>query len=264
MHSLQSLSWVVIALTASSCMTYQHVTLSSDLNENDLHEFVYETDSVLIRYNFNGANCPVSLYLENKLDIPMYIDWKRSSIIQNNQSKPYWQDQSIIQGTADGNSSYSFFSTPQSFSTSTEINGSIYRNESVTFLPPHSYKLDNMIKLETEMIQKPGSKQGYTKTIPTASGHAKVYYYTFEKEDSPRYYRSYLTLSTDPSFAQAFTIEHEFWVSEITETWLGPSSFSKEKNKGNQYYLSKSTGAGTAMGVVAILILVLTIFSAQQ
>lgn len=264
MRSLPSLSWAVIALAVCSCMTYQHVTLSSDLNENDTHEFIYDNDSVLIRYNFNGANCPVSLYLENKLDVPLYIDWKRSSIIQNNQSKPYWQDQSIIRGTADGNSTYSFFSNPQSFSTTAEINGAIYRNESVTFLPPHSYKRDNMISLETEMIRTPGSKQDYTKTIPTAAGKAKVYYFGFGKEDTPRHYRSFLTLSTNSSFEQVFTIDHEFWVSEVTETWLGPASFSKEKNNGNRYYLTKSTGAGTALGVMAILVLLLAIVSAQQ
>lgn len=262
MRSLPSLSWAVIALTVCSCTTYQHVTLSSQLHQNATHEFIYESDSILIKYNFNGENCPVSLHLENKLNIPLFINWQRSSIIQNNQSMPYWQDKSIVRGTAEGTSTSSL-SYPQDFLTTTDINVSIYRNESITFLPPQSYKADLVMTLESDMILTPEPKQNYNETISTASGKVKAYRYTFEKENSPRRYRSFLTLSANSSGEPAFTIEHEFWVSEITETWLGPSSFSKERNRGNEYYLKKSNGAGVALGVTTLLFFVLAAFHAQ-
>jgi hypothetical protein len=253
MRSIPNLSWAAIALTVSSCATYQHVTLTSDLQENDAHEFVYENDSIIVRYNFNGPNCPVSLYVENKLNRSLYIDWNRSAIVQNNQSRPYRPQDAIIEGTANSSSS-SYVNDPTFFSTSSNFHGTISGNESVAFLPPHSYKIEKMLTLESELIPTPSPKKDYAETFSTPTGSTRVYFFDYEKENSPRHYRSFMTLSTNPSFDKTFVLDHEFWVSEITEATLNLSVTSENENKGNQYYLRKSTGAGVFLLVTTFIV----------
>jgi hypothetical protein len=260
MRSIPNLSWAAIALTVSSCVTYQHVTMSSDLQENDAHEFVYENDSIIIRYNFNGPNCPVSLYIENKLNSPLYIDWNRSAIVQNNQSKSYRPHDAIIEGTANSSSS-SYINDPTFFSTSSNFQGTISGNESVAFLPPHSYKIEKMLTLENDLIQTPSPKKAYAETFSTPTGTTMVYFFDYQKENSPRHYRSFITLSTNTSFDKPFVLDHEFWVSEITENSSSLSVTSAKENNGNQYYLRKSTGAGAFLIVTTLIVLLAAIAS---
>ena len=250
MYILYPLRWVAIAMATTSCMTYQYVTLSSNLEENIDHEFTFENDSLVIRYNFSGNNCPVNVYVENKLNTPLYVDWKRSAIIENKQSIPYWQDESFFEGNAQG----AILKTDYVFSsTSTDITGNIHRNESVTFLPPGSFQQTNMILLQEKSISTADPKKDYSETVRTPTGLSKAYFYDFEKENSPKKFRSFLTLAVDPSFQNTFTVDHEFWVSEITESSLAPASFTRDKDDGNQYHVSKSTGVGAFLGVIFLV-----------
>jgi hypothetical protein len=219
-------------MSTSSCLTYQYVTLTSHLNENTQKEFTFENDSLMIRYNFNGASGPVKIYIENKLSAPLYVDWKRSAIIQNNQSQTYWQDESTFQGTAERDSYYT-----STFSA--DIIGTVERKESITFLPPRSFQETQLIKLNNTWFTSPDPKVNYEETMRTPTGLTKIYYYDFDKENSPIHFRSFLTLSSDPFFKEIFTVDHEFWASEIVESWMTPESFNKEAKDGNLYYLYK-------------------------
>src|SRR5690348_2528150 len=99
---------VMALLLFSSCSTYQYTTVSSSsLDMNDLQEFEFVNDTVRIIYNFYGENAPVTITVENKLKVPIFIDWHNSSLILNGRSVSYAPSQINIEGTTNA-SSYNY------------------------------------------------------------------------------------------------------------------------------------------------------------
>src|SRR5262245_26745583 len=102
----KSLPFAVIPLlfcVSCASTTYQYSTISSpDLVKNDRNEFVVENDSLKLVYSFNGKNGPVHITIQNKLTVPVYIDWQRSAIIVRDKFKPYATSEMKIQGSYDG------------------------------------------------------------------------------------------------------------------------------------------------------------------
>src|SRR5438045_9585163 len=96
---------LIILLTGlfTSCSRYQYVTItSSDIRKNDKQEFVIENDSIRIQYNFNGADAPINIAIENRIDVPLYIDWPQSALIINNKAISYVPYTVRIEGVFNG------------------------------------------------------------------------------------------------------------------------------------------------------------------
>ena len=55
--------------------------------------FVYENDTVKISYSFWANHGLMAFSIYNKLDKPIYIDWKNSAFIYNSNKLNYWIDQ---------------------------------------------------------------------------------------------------------------------------------------------------------------------------
>jgi len=62
--------------------------------------WVFENDSVRINYNFNELGGIMSFSLFNKLDKPVYLDWKNSSFIYNGEKNNYWIEESNTVGSS--------------------------------------------------------------------------------------------------------------------------------------------------------------------
>jgi hypothetical protein len=235
-------------------MTYQYATLSSNLSAEDAEEFVHETDTLKIEYSFNGTNCPVNISIQNKLTVPIYVDWKRSAVILDGQTFSYWNDKAILTGTSHG---YAIEWTPFASSTFSEIDGEITRKESTSFIPPHSTKQTTMITLQNNFIDPPSDRKAQKAKVYSTVGPYTGSIYYFKKENSPLGFRSFLTVSTEPSFNKPLTYDHDFWVNEIVETSVSPGNYmdNGENTANNRFHTTKSTGVGTALSVTAILIL---------
>lgn len=49
--------------------------------KNEKNEFVIETDSVDVIYNFHGRNAPIIVGIRNKMSTPVYVDWRKSGVV---------------------------------------------------------------------------------------------------------------------------------------------------------------------------------------
>ena len=89
------LSLIVITLVLSGCAKkYIQVFETKSTNtEKQADFFVYETDTLKITYSFWAEKGVLSFAVYNKLDQPIYIDWKKSSFIDNSNKLNYWVDE---------------------------------------------------------------------------------------------------------------------------------------------------------------------------
>ena len=55
-------------------------------------------------YNFNGINAPINITIQNKLQVPVYIDWQRSALIVNDKAISYVPGELKINGGFHGGS----------------------------------------------------------------------------------------------------------------------------------------------------------------
>jgi hypothetical protein len=219
----------------TGCLQYQFATVSGNLTETARNEHVLENDTLIIKYVFGGANCPVTIYIQNKLGVPLYVDWKRSAVIVNNESFSYWNDVGAFQATASGFQEQWTNSVSISHG---DITGEITRNEPVSFIPPASFKERTPVVLNPDFITLKGSKADHRDVFTINQQPVSGLQYEYLREDSPFRYRSYLTVSTDQDFKNSQVYESEFWISDLFQTFVSPRLFYQEAQNRNKFYIS--------------------------
>lgn len=232
-----ALSHILLMLVITGCGgTYQYITMSSSLKANEQHEFVNENDTARIKYTFQGENCPVSIEIYNKLEKPIYIDWKESAVVLDGKKLSYWIDQSSITGTTSGSSIHWNYAPISASSTNSgTIQGTLTRPDQISFIPPHSYIRESRINLNNKFLELISYKQKETLTI---EDNVELIIWRFTKENTPFQFRSFLTFSTDKEFVSTSHLDDTFWTSEITQTTAKPSYFSID-NFPNRYFIRK-------------------------
>lgn len=200
----------------TGCSKYQYIAVSSYLNQDDSKEFVFENDTMFLRYSFKGQDFPLSVNLYNKLSKPLYFDVTRSPIYVNDCliSMPFDIDGQVS------------FIAPRS---------------QVTILSnPLSDKFIDLKNQDPYKVTTPGSTP-YT-------------HYSYDENSSPVYIRCILAVSPNDSLSEPVFIDNAFWVSDVFESIETPQSLPY--NHPHQFYLKKTTGFGTLMGWVGILSLI--------
>jgi hypothetical protein len=224
--------YLFFLLTCTSCANYQYSTVVSDTPKKPDGIHLFENDSVQIKYSFKGQDCPLDISIFNKLSVPLFVDWKKSSVIINQQRFPLWIDQSEINANTQGSTTVQWTNLITHSSSTT---GTMIRSESVSFIPPQSYVTMKPILLQQDFFKL--DRKNSTKTI-LQSPATKVlgYEYSFQREDSPLAFRSFLVLSSDEKFPSPLYLEHRFWVSHVLETALLPRH---KPLSGNQFLTKK-------------------------
>lgn len=254
---LKTLPIAVMALLLGSCTTYQYTTVSSStLSMNDLQEFEFVNDSVRIIYNFNGQNAPVNITVENKLRVPVFIDWHNSSLIVNGRSVSYVPLQINIEGTTEA-SSYNYGNRGNG-------NGAISGNlsavaslpPSVDFVPPYSYFTRNTIGITNRFIEEVPVEAYQRVQYSVTEGYSiPVKAALFTEGSSPLRIRSYLSLSIGNRDAWPVAYEHSFFVSQLIRSNQGPGTiWANGTHRGNQYFVMKTSSGGPAGAVVGGLL----------
>lgn len=243
------LSSGLIVYGLSACTKYQFATVDGNLQRNNRNEFVSETDSFRVEYNFNGHSGPVKISIHNKLDIPLYVNWKKSAIVIDGKSSTYWKDQAILDGST---SSVGIESANTVSTSSGSISGTITKSDEISFIAPKSYADVSMIRLKSDMFKFNKSLKPISATYSALSGPESDPTYFFDDEDSPMHYSSYITLSYDPNFEHEAIIKNEFWVREVMETYTKPKSIPMKGKAPDSFYNSKATGFGTFMGIIGL------------
>jgi len=214
----------IIVLFFYGCKSYVQVFDTSSTNtkvEDEL--YVFENDSLKISYSFWAEKGLMTFSIFNKLEKPLYIDWKKSSYIDNSVKLNYWVDEEMSKSLEYYGGYY--YDGPLlkpgyaiNYSSGVSISSTI-KIERITFIPPSSnyyrsqfyifpikyFKLDERTNFEIV----PRSDNPKKKT--------KVYEKTFTKENSPLIFRNFLTFSFSEDFKTEFYIDNEFFIDDIKE-----------------------------------------------
>ena len=244
----------LLLIMFSACTRYQYATVSSPLKQNLKREFVHENDSIRVVYNFHGAGGPVQISVHNKLDTPVFVNWQMSSLIIDGQSSSYFDNVSTLQGSSIGTE----VEWAQGFTTTnTRFSGTISQDENVSYIPPGRYVTVAPASLRNTLFKRNPTLKPQRKSYATLSGASSGRSYNFDRSNSPLHYQSYLSYSTDAKFSTIATVEDDFWVSEILETFDKPNKIlNMEDRQADTFYNSKLTGFGGTMAVFGLIVLV--------
>jgi len=240
-----NLLYIVLFVSFSSCQTYQYLSLTgTNIAQDSSHQFVAENDTLLLQYNFNGHNGPVKITVYNKTSMPIYIDWKKSAIIYGDKAYSYYSPDMQLNGTT-SNVGYRYNYNLNS--TGGTMEGTIKAQEGIEFIPPYSMKEQSKMYVINGYLKDIPEETMTKKYLwPDRKDIPKMKTIDFTSENSPVHIRSYLTFSTND---QEFSMEHQFYVSQIFQGMVSPSALTPVQGKGNYFYSSKSTGVGAVVGV---------------
>ena len=232
-------------ISLSSCQSYQYLSIDSKSIQKDASDqFVMENDTMLLQYNFNGYNGPVKVTVYNKTSKPLYIDWKKSAIIIEDRAYSYYSPNQQLSGTT---TSVEYRYGYNLNSTAGTIDAIIKGQEGIDFIPPNSRKEQSslyVIKGFVKDIPEQSLEKRYL--WPERKELPKMKTVDFSEENSPIHLRSYLTFLTNEN---EFSIEHQFYISQVFQSMMRPSSLTPVQDKGNIFYSSRSTGVGAVVGV---------------
>jgi len=224
-------------LLLTSCSTYAYLTLNSDevQKKNEKKEFVWENDTLSITYNFNGEDGPMKIKVYNKTDQPLYIYWKKSALIFNENSISLYNRTVNISGAISTYSGNRRLSTGSSFST---LNASFDLPEGMDFVPPKTYFNKELLNVQQTNIpdlktmsniplQKIKTSQEYTIKLRRA---------LYNQSQSPVRFKTYLTFILGHNAVEEFSIEHSFYVAEILQVNDEPETSSLYGLNGDKFY----------------------------
>ncbi len=214
----------VLSLILFGCKSYVQVfNTTSTIESNEDGFYTHENDSVRITYSFWKEKGLMTFSIFNKQDIPLYIDWKKSSYIDNSVKLNYWVDEEKSKGL----SSYGsyFYDGPlmkPGFAVSNTAGASIsstVKVERITFIPPSSNYYRSQFYILPISFFKLDTKTDFSEISRNdkPKKKTKVYKATFTKENSPLVFRNFLTFSYSEGFESEFYIDDEFYIEEILE-----------------------------------------------
>lgn len=206
------------------CKSYVQVFETNGTNVKKENNFyVFENDSLKITYSFWSQKGLMTFSIFNKLDQPLYIDWKKSSYIDNSVKLNYWIDEEKKKSLEYYGSYYydgPLLKPGYAISNTRGVSvSSTVKVERITFIPPTSnyyrsqfYILPiNFFKLDLQAPYKEVSRNDEPKK------KTKVYEKSYSKDTSPLIFRNFLTFSFSENFENEFYIDNEFYISDIKE-----------------------------------------------
>jgi len=210
---MKSFIFSLLALAAlSGCMQQAQLVTLRGNNVKPIDDgLVFDTDTLTLNYGFSSERGKMELTLINKLNRPLYVDWKRSAFVIGQDQFAYWQDVSDV-NLSNWNSQYGRYSIGSTV-------GTISKSDQVGFILPQT----RIVKQQFVIVPN-GSLplQGTFNIVeekpandPYRAKPVNVNVYTYSAEQSPLQFRNYLTLSTDKDFKTEFTVDTRFWASDV-------------------------------------------------
>ena len=192
----------------------QVVTLrGSNVTPSD-EGLMLDNDTLTLRYNFASERGRMAISIVNKLNQPLYVDWKRSSFIIGQNKMDYWRDVADVQLSGSGSS----YGTMYSRYTVGYLGGSISKEDAVGFIPPRT-KLEKqqfvVIPIGSVNVRGPFEIRQEKARWIDQKKPVEVRTYIYPDDQSPVTFRNYITLSTDKDFKTEFHIDTKFWASHV-------------------------------------------------
>jgi hypothetical protein len=200
------------------CMPYREVMKTTSTNCNTLPDgrFIYENDTLKITYSFWSENGKMDMRIYNKRSVPIFIDWKVSNYINNNNSLQYWYNVQNATSTTNGINYYGL-QTPTGIPVSLKhgvTNTTTEQPDRIVSIPPGS-SIKNTIFYNLT-----------SKDLVINTGD-----FTFD--NSPLKFRNYLVFSLDENFTNKFYVDNQFYVSNAKT--ISEDKFWNESHTGSPY-----------------------------
>lgn len=202
-----------IAFLAGCSPKAQVVTLRGNNVKPTDSGLILDNDTLTLAYNFASKRGNMRISITNKLNQPLYVDWKRSSLIVGQDKVDYWYDVAAVQlNTYTYNSRWHYYSIGS-------ITGTISKEDQIGFIPPHT-KLEKqqfMLVPSDTLVLSGSPAITHEKPIwnPDRKKPIDINTFTYGSEASPLIFRNYLTLSTDKDFKTEFHLDTKFWASDV-------------------------------------------------
>lgn len=231
----------VFLLTLSACSTYQYMTLDSpQLQKNDKNQLILENDTLRLTYNFEGKGGPISIHIYNKTDQPLFVNWKKSALIRNEQSISLYNNNVIISG----NTASQSYRLGRYTASTGRLAGSFALPEGTDFIPPASGLSKNLPKLErTGILSTDLPDSVHDQQLLEADGINHVAYKQlhYGEDRSPVRFKSYITFSLGNNNPQEFAETTSFYIGEVCQTNAEPEFFPLYRQQGDQLYVKVSS-----------------------
>lgn len=232
----------VFLLSLTACSTYQYMTLDSpQLRKNDKNQLILENDTLRLTYNFQGKGGPISINIYNKSDQPLFVNWKKSALIRNEQSISLYNNNVTISGST-ASQSYRWGKYTASYG---RFAGSFALPEGMDFIAPGSGIYKDLPKLErTGMLATDIPDTVHDLQLIPADGTIGVAYkqLRYREDQSPVKFKSYITFSLGNNNPQEFAETASFYIGEVCQTHAEPEIFPLYRQQGDQLYVKVSSG----------------------
>jgi hypothetical protein len=232
----------LILLAVSSCSTtYQYVTLNSpEVPKNDKKEFSWENDSMRLTYNFHGEGGPIAMIVQNKMDKPLFINWKKSFVIHDGQAICLFNNRVEVNGVVD---TYSI----RGILPGTRVgSGNLYATfdlpEGMDMIPPGSFITKSLQALVQPTAVYNDRFLEKTQAVQTTDFTGVTYSYrrySFDASTSPLQFKSYLTFVAGAN-PQEFAVSHSFYAQDVYLSKEEPDFFGFYKPQGDQLFVKKA------------------------
>jgi len=184
---------------------------SSNNLKVEKNKYVYENDTIKLIYDFWAEDGVMGFEIENKLDIPIYIDWKKSSFISSKNKFDYYLDRETTNSKSISAYRPFLFHTTIGNSEGTSVS---IKEERITFIPPHAVSAQAKYKIcSKEYIIMRGIKKSYL-----GDTKIKEKIRNFTSENAIISFRNFITYSTKENFEYEKYISNGFYVKYVIET----------------------------------------------
>lgn len=202
--------------------------VNTTIKKDDKNYYVFENDSLRMVYTFwpKGGTMAFSIY--NKLTVPLYINWKRSSLVLNFKKTDYWAEETVTRTKMSKTASVVILDSYSplynlmllsSMSSAAYIQQNTIIPEKVTFIAPQSYIFkgkDGLISKPTQ--PKPFSwRKDYVNSLNSKGKRIKAEVVEFTESTTPIVFRNFLSVSTTEDFQHEQYIDHTFFVDKIVK-----------------------------------------------
>ncbi len=197
----------------------------------DGNAFSFENDTLKITYYFWAEHGTLSYTVFNKLNVPLYIDWKKSSYVKNSEKLDYWIDITTTNGVTKGHVTSTYYGTVygKSYNNSTTV-----KPQQIVFIAPKSsISKDQFIIATFPKVDFDNNAQYIeSKRTDQPKKSIQLKYMDYNEGNSILVFRNFLTVSTSDRFDKETYIDNGFYISRITEmdrgTFWGTLSGSTE------------------------------------
>lgn len=239
-----------IAILAS-CNVYRYTTIESkSIRKNGQAVFTEENDTMRIEYNFSGSGGPVAITIFNKTNLPLYVDWKRSSFIVNDKAVSYFNPNVRLDGTIN---SQSIQSVNQITDGRAAIRADLLVQPGSSFIPPQSYAQNTYVYLTTFVDTRIPIEKMKREKLQIGQFNYRIWKADFSEADTPLFFKSYITFTMSDNSGQFFSKQHDFYIASSVKTSLNPEGLYGNKMPGNIFVTSNLSGFGSFVGVTAVL-----------